>query len=304
MSLFRNISSYLALICLIMAFGCTDVITVETEEVPEQIVVDAWLNNLPVTQTIRLTLSKPYFDNSIAQGIMDASVSVISDAGPVIQFESQGNGDYTWMPQPGQTLGQVGDGFGLQIEWDGRTFGALSEMHRVPEIDSIVSEFRESELGLPEGMYAEFFARDFVGVGDTYWIKTYKNGEYLNKGFEINLAYDAGFDPGSQIDGLVFIPPIRDLINRIPDDDSDSPDNFDVPPYALGDNIRVEIHSMTQEAFAFMEIARDQINNGANTIFALPLSNVRSNIIDIDSEESVLGFFCVSAVSVSEAVVE
>ena len=49
-----------------------------------------------------------------------------------------------------------------------------------------------------------FFARDPFGAGDTYWIKTYKNGSFLNKPQELNIAYDAAFDGGSASDGIVF----------------------------------------------------------------------------------------------------
>ncbi|MDX1479884.1 MAG: DUF4249 domain-containing protein [Saprospiraceae bacterium] len=288
---------------LLASTGCTDVIPVVTEPVAPRLVVDAWINNLDTTQTIRLTRSQPYFDATPAAGVSGAQITVVNENGLQMVFGDQGDGTYIW-ESDGQSIGDIGTSYILSIELDGRTYGATSQLRRVPPIDSIHTEFREAELGFPEGIYAELFARDFAGRGDTYWIKTWKNGEYLNKGFEINIAYDAGFDPGAQVDGVVFIPPIRELINRVPDPGSDAPDNFDVPPYAIGDSIYVEIHSITPEAFAFMEIARDQINNGANTIFAIPLANPQGNVFDVETGEQLLGFFCVSAVSRQGKVIE
>lgn len=289
------------LMALVLLAGCTDVIPIQTEPVDRQIVVDAWINTLDAPQTIRLTWSQPYFDSAFAEGIIDASVTVVNDQGIEFDFEHAGDGNYIWESM-GQTLGMIGTVFNLSIERDGNKYIAMSQLRRVPEIDSIHTEFREAEFGFPEGIYGELFARDFVGTGDTYWIKTYKNGAYLNKGFELNIAYDAGFDPGSQIDGLVFIPPIREMINRSPDPDTE--DDINVPPYAAGDSIYVEIHSITPEAFSFLEITRDQINNGANTIFAIPLANPVSNVVDADTGDRLLGFFCVSAVSMLGKVIE
>ena len=276
--------------------NCEDVIDVNVDEAPAQLVVDAWLNNKPEQQTIRLTFSQPYFQNEFTAGAEGANVVLENqDQGSILIFEDQGKGDYTWTPNPGESIGQVGDTFQLGIELNGEAYGGISIMNRVPKIDSITYEFETDELFGPDGIYAEFFARDFVGRGDTYWIKTYKNGLYLNKPSEMNLAFDAGFDGGGDSDGLIFIPPIRNLINRVPDEDNPEDDSM-IPPYAEGDSIYVEIHSITNEAFAFLELARDQMNNGSNTIFSIPIANTRGNIINAQTEDFALGMFCVSAV--------
>ena len=176
-----------------------------------------------------------------------------------------------------------------------------STMMPAPVIDSITQEFREDELGGPDGIYAQFLARDLPGLGNTYWIKTYKNDLFLNKPEEINLAYDAGFDGGSQIDGIIFIPPIRELVN--PSLDSIDVAN-DVSPYAAGDKVRVEIHSISFEAFRFMESVRDQILNASNTIFASPIANSPGNIVTTKANTKVLGVFCVSAVTRKEYIIQ
>lgn len=278
-------------------FSCEDVIDVDLEEAPDQLVVDAWLNNKSELQTITLSSSQNYFDNQFASGIEGAVVSV-ERGGVVLNFEDQGKGVYTWTPAAGETIGEVGDNFNLAISLDAsldNIYFASSTMNRVPIIDSIVYEFRTDELIGPDGIYAEFFARDIPGRGDTYWIKTFKNGEFLNKPAEMNITFDAGFDAGADTDGLVFLRPIRELVNRVPDVDNPE-DDGEIPPYIEGDSIFVEIHSLTNEAFTFLEIARDQMNNGANTIFAIPIANTRGNVINTQTEEFALGIFCVSAV--------
>lgn len=281
--------------------SCQDVVDIELDEVPPQLVVDAWLDNRSAPQTIRLTMSQPYFNNTFAPEVDNAVVGLADEDGNLFVFENVGDGNYTWTPAPGENLGDVGTRFVLGVEWEGNVFSSTTEMFRTPVIDSIVVEFREDEFGFPDGHYAQFYARDFVGFGDTYWIKSYKNGEFLNKPFELNFAYDAAFAPGAT-DGLIFITPIREAINRIPDPDGE--DDSDVPPWVPGDTITVEVHSISPLAFDFLRIAREQMTNGANTIFALPLANPRSNLVTVEGDQTAIGFFNVAAVSTLSQVVE
>ena len=276
-------------------WSCEDVIQVELEDGGEALVVDAWLNTLEVDQEILLSAAQTYFDGSAPQGIVSAEVLLRRNDGAIFTFLHDEGGKYIW-PYASGGLGEVGDSFQLEINYDGQSFQGQSELRRVPQIDSIGIEFREDELFFDDGLYAQFFARDFIGGGDTYWIRTYKNGDFLSKTQSINLAFDAGFDAGTGVDGLIFIPPIRELINELDED-------LLQVPYEVGDEIRVEIHSISNEAFDFMEIARDQINNGDNGIFSIPLANTRTNISSTGGLP-VLGFFNMAAVSTRTRIVE
>ena len=287
------IISFLLLSILMLNTSCEDVIDVELEPSTDALVVDGWIDDRMQEQVITLHRSQTYFDNSNPVGIEDAVVLVNTEDGRSLEFSHTADGRYSWMPQREDEIGNTGDALSLEIIWNDQIFMAQSVINRVPVIDSIGQEFREDELFGEDGIYAQFYARDFQGLNDAYWIKTFKNGEYLAKTQELNIAYDAGFDAGTGIDGLVFIPPIRELVNQLDED-------LLFLPYISGDHIRVEIHSMSVDAFNFMEIARDQINNGDNGIFSLPLANTRSNIRHSNGDIPVLGFFNVAAVSESE----
>jgi len=60
----------------------------------------------------------------------------------------------------------------------------------------------------------------------------------------------------------------------------------------------VEIYSITNEAFIFLNEMALQINRpgGFAELFATPLSNVPTNIVSSNPAETVVGFFNVSAV--------
>ncbi|NNF23065.1 MAG: DUF4249 domain-containing protein [Saprospiraceae bacterium] len=275
--------------------SCEDPIDVTLESGPTQFVVDAWITNESKPQTIKLTYSQDYLDSAIASGVAGASVEIQSDNGNIFLFSENADGNYIWIPGPGESIGDIGDNYTLNIDINGEKITAQSSMNRVPVIDSIFQEFRDDEVFLDDGIYCQFFSRDFIGKGDTYWIKTFKNDTFLNRPFELNIAYDAAFDSGSEVDGLIFITPIREFAN--PTDDDGIPE-----PWMPGEKIRVEIHSMTNASFDYMETLRDQLLNGSNGIFAEPLANANGNI-ETTGDINVLGQFNVAAVSSIEEMI-
>lgn len=282
-----------------MASGCTDVVNIDVEGSAGELVIDGWIDNRAQPQTIRLTQSQEYFDNTPPPIGNDAIVSINNlTSGDIYSFiDEQSTGDYIWIPtNDTPQLGSIGDELALTINYNNDVYSSSTTIKRVPTIDSLVQEFRENEVFLDDGIYMQFFARDFDGTGDAYWIKAFKNGEFLAEASDINIAFDAGFDSGSQVDGIIFITPIREFVNEKDDDGADQ-------PWEAGESLTVEIHSLTTDAFNFLEITRDQITNGDNGIFTLPLANVRSNIVNAQGERA-LGFFNVAAVSSATYVIE
>lgn len=280
--------------------ACEDIIDIETQPADPIIVVDAWLTNLADEQTIVLTQSQAYFDNSFSEPIAGATVEVVNSDNVTFSFIESEAGTYTWLPA-GDSLGVPGMTYTLTINVDGQVLTSTIAGGRVPQIDSIQQEVEteDSFMG-PAGTYTNFIARDLPGRGDTYWIKTFKNQRFLDKPAEINIAFDGGFDAGAaNLDGLVFIQPIRDATNRIADDGDE-----DIPPWESGDNIRIEIHSISNEAFFFMETMRDQITNGDNGLFSIPIANAPGNVVNQTTGSEVLGIFNVASVSSATAIID
>lgn len=279
--------------------SCEDPIDVELESADALITVDAWINSNAEDQTIRLTESQSYFDNNFTKGLTGATVLVRRNDGQEFTFVGDGAGNYIWSSD-GNTIGAVDDEFQLEVNVNGDILTAETALNRVPVVDSIYQEF-VTDMGFVDGIMIEILTRDLVGVGDTYWIKTFKNGVYLNRAAEINIAYDAGFDSGAETDGIVFIPPVRFLLNPV--EDTDFQDSIDIPSWSPGDLARVEIHSISNDAFTFMETLRDQLLNSDNGIFAEPLANTNGNVT-ASSGATVLGVFNVAAVSAEERVID
>jgi hypothetical protein len=278
--------------------ACEDVIFPELPKADPVTVIDAWINNKPETQMIKLKRSLPYFQAQDLPGIQGANISVTDSNGKIYQFiESETvAGEYFWDPDEQDTVfGDIGLTYTLTVLVGETVFNSTASMNRVPEIDSINFRFEEGNSFFPDSYFAGVYAVDLAGPGDTYWIRSYKNGEFLNKPSEINIAFDAGFTSGSVVDGITFIQPVRDGVNPF---DQDENDNF-LSPYEPGDSLYVEIHSISNEAFIFLNelIIQTDRPGGFAELFAQPLSNVPTNIVNNTNEDKVLGFFNVAAVT-------
>lgn len=289
------------LILLISSWGCETRIDPELPDAPPLTFVDAWITDKNEPQIIRLMQTLPYFDDSEFPGILGADVRITDNENNEYVFvESEIiDGEYIWTPpSDSHNFGKVGNQYFLTISYENTILESASIMNRVPEIDSITFRYEEGNSFFPESFFAQFYAVDPVGPGDTYWIKAYKNGFYLNKPGEINVAYDAGFSAGSVVDGITFVQPIRDGINPFEQDENDE---F-LSPYAPGDSVYVEIHSISNFAYIYLTQVLVQIDRpgGFAELFATPLSNVITNVVDVTNNQPIIGFFNVAAVS-SEA---
>ncbi len=287
------------LLLTLCAWNCTDVIDLQTDFGTPELVVDAWLTNQSTPQTVRLSLSQDFYANRLPTGVEDADVVVCNglDGSRCFSFVHQDSGRYVWTPGAGESLGEVGDEFVLGIQREGDRYASRTTMNRVPPIDSISIQYEEARIGLDSGLYAQVYARDFTGPGDAYLIRSTINDTLLNRPSELNLAFDATFDAGSATDGIVYIFPIRFSINKTDDDGS-------FVPLESGDEVQVDIWSLSPEAFYYLSVARDQIQNGDNGIFQVPVANAPGNVFNVDTEAAVLGVFNVAAVSSATKQVE
>jgi len=268
------------------------------ENAPDVIIVDAWINDKNEPQVIYIKRSLPYFEANELPGVSGAEVRVLNENGDQFWFlESEtSSGEYIWIP-PSDSLkvGVVGDRFVLDVKINNMQLGSFSEMNRVPDIDSITFKLAPDNPILKGSFLAQCYAIDFPGVGDTYWLKAYKNGIYLSKPSEINIAYDAGFSRGDNVDGVTLNKFIRTGVNPYDQDDNGNI----ISPFSPGDSLYVEIHSLTNLAYSFLFEVSVQTNRpgGFAEIFAVPLANVSSNIVNVTNGEVVSGFFSVSAVT-------
>jgi hypothetical protein len=282
---------------LLLATACEDVIEIETRSSETQLVVDAWITDESKEQVVRLSLTQPYFDPGGIVPAKGATVIVFSQDSIPYEFKDLKNdGNYVWRPKtPGEKILQVGKQYALYVRYNNEEYFSLSKVNRVPPIDSINYFKQEYPFAPPndlrqDGYQVDFYARDFPGPNDCYWIRAYRNDTLFNKPSQLTMAYDAGFSPGGAADGLMFILPLRA---------SASPDL-----YKANDKMKIELYSIPIEAFYFLQLVRTESTSAG--IFATAPSNIPTNIQNLDekNKKKVLGFFAVSAVSSLEAVID
>jgi len=278
----------------VIIFSCTDVIYISVKEGVSQLSVDALLNNKAETQTIKLTLTQGYFDNSAIKPALGASVFVFDQDSVSYEFKDlKKDGTYIYDAK-NKPLNKIGKQYALYVNYGGNEFVSVSKLNRVPKIDSINYEVNKLPVkpanGPQEGFQPQFYAKDFEGEGDCYWIKSAKNKKYFSKATEIQVAYDAGFSPGSKTDGLLFILPIRTSVGR--------------ELYSDKDTLKVDVYSITQEQFFYLQFVQ-QVSQ-AGSLFSTPLANIPTNVVNrnLKSTKKAIGFFGISAVSSMETIID
>lgn len=283
---------FLSLSILFLA-ACEDEIDVDLDEGETQLVLDAFITNDSSLQTLRLSETAPYFLNQPTKGVSGAQIKIIGPNQLEYNFSDMGNGIYSYNPNIIGAIDSVGFNYQLQLIYDSEVFIANSRLNPVPPIDSMTYDFEESDLGSEEGYYTQFWARDIIGRSDFYWIRAYKNGEPVRADdpSSLILSEDAAFS-GNGADGFIFILPLRAAITNNDE------------PFALGDTSQVELLSLNEDVFEYLDQVTIQANNGG--LFSTPPANIRSNVRDAagNLQEKVLGVFSLSAISQESIIIE
>ncbi|WP_258102117.1 DUF4249 domain-containing protein [Marinoscillum pacificum] len=290
---------FIHLTLLVCLMACESTIYPELDAPAEIIVVDAWLKHDQPDQFIYITRSQGYFDQTEPEMVSGAVVTIkdLTSSKQYIFLESEKG--YVFSSE--SVFGEIGHDYLLTVQVAGELFESRTHLGEVPPVDSVVFSYNPEDYNiLSEYFSAEFYAQDLVGAGDTYWIKAWKNGVLLNKPSEINIAYDAGFGAGQEVDGVVFHKTIRkDYINPLVEREDRA--NYYLPPYDIGDSVYVEIHSIDPAAYDYLSAVKTQTDRpgGFSELFAVPLANVSTNIYTTNpnSNTAVAGFFNVSAVA-------
>jgi hypothetical protein len=280
---------FIALVTATLFSSCEKVIPVDLDEGTSQLTVDAFIDDAPGSQKIRLTKTGAYFANVSNIAATGATVYITDDDGHRYTFVDNANsGDYIWTPLPGDTLVRLFHSYTLSILYGGEQFAATAVAFPVPPIDSVTFEAKKNAVGEASATayIAQFYAMDIVGMTNFYWIKSYKNGVLYSKPGQINLSQDGAF-AGGGTDGLAFIFPIRTAI--IPGTDS----------LNRNDSLTVKVFSINEDTYNYLNQVVQQTTNGG--LFATPPFNVFTNVknINSDSKTKPVGWFNIGTVSTS-----
>jgi len=287
----KTLKLFIILLAAIGFASCEDVIQVKLDEGDPMITIDAFINDMRSQQKVRLTYTDSYFSQKPNEPVTGATVLVKDlTSGVSYNFTDNNNGDYTYTPT--DTF-KIGHNYELTVTHQGIVYKSSSvRLNRTAMVDTIVSEYKEGGgLGNSKPGYDLAFL-GFDPPGDTidyYWIKSYRNGIFFNKGGDINICANAAYGVGA--DGFPFITPIAKGITPFGE------------RFQINDVSRVEIHSINEETYNFLTQVLTQTTNSG--LFATSPENVKTNIKNTSSDKpKVVGWFCMSAVGARELVVQ
>jgi hypothetical protein len=268
-------------IILILLASCEKSILLDLEQTEPRIVIEGQVTDLSTYNYVKISRTTGFYSSGASPRITNATVSVYDDEGNnhVFLHYAGNNPDSAGYYFPEEPFaGVVNRTYTLTVVVNGELYEAQDTMFRLVSIDKLESRINPDEQRDPEkpGQYYEvlMYVQEPQDTRDYYLFKTYRNGqlEYLND-TDVYFADDELI--GESIEGIPM--PVF---------------------FAKGDMARVEVYSLSRDAFVFYRDLQKLLNNDGG-LFGTPPANPRSNI-----SNGALGLFQTSAVQVGEISVE
>jgi len=271
---------YLYFISSVLLLSC-GVSEIELPDGKQLLVVEGWVTNQEKQHWIKLSRTVPFDDNNSELAIEDAIVNINS-----------GLTSYT--------LAHSGDGIYLSDSFTG-----IESSHYQLKIELVSGELIQSEweqlnpVSPLESIKVSFFEDQDPETGEDI-VVYYPVGIWEDPSEETNYYRFIGY----RNDVLLDDPNELILINDQFVNGADSlPHHMPELRYALGDEIKLELHSLSKSAFDFLELLKLQTTSLGSSSGTSPATLV-GNMKNITNEnEIVLGFFGASAVSTDSTLI-
>lgn len=268
----KNRIIYILSAFVLIFSSCEDVIKIDLpKDQQTNMVVDAWIYTDSVAQ-VKLTLSLPYFDQNSSPKVKADLVTLTDNITTDTLIETPvASGIYI-----GKNIkGVIGNTYTLKILYNSKEYVATDKLNRNTHFDSLYFiDFPFGRPGSPYNKFSNISHTDPAGVGDNYIAYFYRNDTGFNTLNDLNFTSDQFID-GKQAKDVYVGRPVK-----------------------KGDKVRVEIHSLSTQAYNYYsQIISNAVRQ--QSLFAPPPAPYKGNI-----SGNALGFFKACAVSTKEAVVQ
>lgn len=243
------------LLGVIVCFSsCKKIISIDTENAPPQIVIEAKINDRLIDQQIRITKTVGYTDASIYPTVSGATVSVSDSRGNNYIFNETAAGVYT-----NRMRGVYGVTYTMKVIAEGKTYTASSKMPNLVRMDSIGiisntffgNERRTTAAYLLDPVNETNYYRFTLNRNGINSNRIYVNNDRLTNGnkLRIQLYFNAEDDEN------------EDLLS--------------------GDKVAVEMEGIDSNVFDYWYALSSQSGRGPNqgTTPANPTSNISNNAL-------------------------
>ena len=263
-----------------LLLACEEVVVIDLNELDERVIIEGLITNRREQAFVKLTRSRDFYAQGRAERITDAIVEVSINNGEVVQFAH--NPDQSpalegyYFPFGGLE-GILGNEYQLTVRIDEQVYVAREAMPPVTAIDSLTTRFDPSEFDDPQvpGRYYQVLlnAQEPQDRDDQYLFKFYRN-DTLVRDYPTDIYVAEDQLLGGNIAELEI-----------------------AGYYALNDVARVEMYSLTREAYIYYSDLSNLLN-GDGGLFSPPPANPRNNL-----SNGALGYFQVSALAREELIV-
>lgn len=270
------------LLILIFALGCEDPIQIDLPTNANLIVVQGWVTNELRNHEVVLTRTQGFNDQSGPSYVNGARVTVFDNQGDPFLYQQEENGLYRSIEA---FEGQIDAIYKIEVILpEGDTIDSPPVlMPRLVTIDSVAfntdEELSNENPNLLETInFPVIFAQDPPDIRNYYRWKISRNDTLFNAPNDLELLDD------SAINGNFF------------------PNEFRSFRFEFGDTLHVEMQSITEEAFDFLSLLKNQttlLGTASGTLPATISGNLRNRT---NEDQVVLGFFGCVATSTAELV--
>ncbi|MFP4846045.1 DUF4249 family protein [Winogradskyella sp. PE311] len=258
----------LSYLLTLFTFSCEDIVDVELNESEPKLVIDASINWVKNTigneQSIKLTLSAPFFNESVppANG---ATVQVMNSDNSVFNFVEEGS---TGVYNNNNFIPVIDETYILTINYNGETYTAQETLKSVVSIDLVEQNNDGGFTG--DDIELKAFYTDPVGIENYYFFEFISNIPVIPS-LEV---YEDEFTDGNQIFGFYT--------------------EEDLEP---GDQVTIRNYGVSERFYEFMFLLLQQGSDDSGGPFETQPASVRGNCINItNSENFPFGYFRLSEV--------
>jgi hypothetical protein len=252
----KNLKNIFLLFTIVIAFSsCEDVIELELENVPPQLVVEANISDQAGPYTVTLTETGDFYNPNDFPPRTGAIVIISDDLGNRETLTEVSPGTY----QTASIQGTKGVNYTLEITSEGKTIMASSRIpNQINSIDSIATSFEEESIFQEEGYYVTAYIQDVPNVRNYYRYKIFVNGNV----FVFNQDNE---DEDEFEDDNLYLETDKFDDGQYLDDDFPQ-------ILKIGDSVTVELYQINKATFDYYRTLEDAIGT-AGVAPSNPISN-------------------------------
>lgn len=231
--------------------SCTDVIDVEVSEAAPRLVIEASLNwekgTAGNTQSIKLSTSTPYYDNTTTSIVTDASVTVTDNTnGMEFIFTDQNNGVYT----TSNFIPVANHAYTLEVIYAGETYIAQETLKTVVDVEDV---YQTIEKGFDdEALEVNIDFNDPADEENYYFIKIEAQDNLL----PILFSESDDFTNGN-LTSLYY--------ERLKDT------NINREKFTAGDSAAIEFYGISEQYYNYLGLLIEQYESVGNPFSSTPV---------------------------------